>query len=203
MSCATLVLAAGASRRFGAEPKQAQPWRGRAMLTHMAERAAEVTPGQVFVVLGADAVRLAPLVPAGCNIVVNDAWAEGLGASIARGVGALPAETTAVVIVLGDQLGVTRECLTGLVRTGNAHSGAGSPVAVCAAYQNTRGVPAYFPRCYFPALAGLAGSSGAKALLMGAEVATVSMPQAAIDIDTPADFIAFENRERASAKAID
>jgi CTP:molybdopterin cytidylyltransferase MocA len=49
-------------------------------------------------------------------------------------------------------------------------------------------VPAIFPRPWWPRLEALRGDTGARALLRGAAAVTeVPMPNAAVDVDTPAD----------------
>ena len=60
------------------------------------------------------------------------------------------------------------------------------------AYADTLGVPAIFPRQYFPQILQLGGDRGAKAVIEAnaANVTAVAIPEAAMDIDTQADYAA-------------
>jgi CTP:molybdopterin cytidylyltransferase MocA len=86
---AAVVLAAGASTRFG-EPKQ------RLLLPHVLERVRAGGVDELVVVLGAHEVDVdAPAVRCA-------AWERGPGASLRCGLAALPPETDAAVVVLAD-----------------------------------------------------------------------------------------------------
>jgi len=80
-----LVLAAGAGTRLG-RPKglvcddDGTPWLARA--AHTVQRAGASV---VYVVIGAEAERGRPLVPAGCVVVEATDWDEGMGASLRAG----------------------------------------------------------------------------------------------------------------------
>ena len=110
-----LILAAGASRRFGS-PKQLVRIDGRPMLHAVVSRAVEVAGHSVSVVLGAHAAELAPLLshsPAG--IVINRDWEQGMSSSIRAGLARLPGTADGVMILLVDQPSVTTEDLRRLV----------------------------------------------------------------------------------------
>jgi len=182
-----IVLAAGASRRFGS-PKQLVRLNGRPLLHLAVSRAVEVAGQAVTVVLGANAAELAPLLrhtPAA--VVVNRDWAEGMGSSVRTGVARLPATADAVMLLLADQPAITAEELRRLVATWRRQ-----PQSIVAAYyEGTSGVPAIFPREDFGALSGLRGDAGARAVLKrgGERVIRVPLQSAAIDIDTPEDLL--------------
>ncbi len=61
---------------------------------------------------------------------------------------------------------------------------------MAAKYADTCGAPVIFPRRYFGELRSLHGDTGAKSLLRRYidEVYTVSMEEAAVDIDTQSDY---------------
>jgi molybdenum cofactor cytidylyltransferase len=185
-----IVLAAGASTRFGSA-KQLVRIAGRPLLHSSVSRAVEVAGSAVFVVLGARAAELAPLLthtPA--SVVINREWSEGIGSSIRAGVARLPAACSGVMLVLADQAAVTTGDLQRLVSAWKRQ-----PEYVAAAvYSGTIGVPAIFPRSRFAELAELRGDSGARLLLQRNpdRVVRVAMESAALDIDTPEDLLTLD-----------
>jgi len=187
----TVVLAAGASTRFGSA-KQLVRLAGRPLLHTAVTRAAEVTGNAVIVVLGSSAAQLAPLLRhSPGSVVVNQEWREGLASSIRAGVARLPAACSAVLLLLADQAAVTTDDLRRL-----AGSWRKQPQHIAAAlYGGFCGAPVIFPRSSFRALSELRGDTGARALLTRNpdRVVRVPMPSAAIDIDTPEDLLALES----------
>lgn len=185
-----LVLAAGASTRFGSA-KQLVRVGGRPLLHTVVSRACDVAGSAVTVVLGAHAADLAPLLthtPA--SIVINRDWREGIASSIRAGVARIPSSCSAVLLILVDQAAVTAEDLKRLAGTWRRQ-----PEYLAAArYGAVTGVPAIFPRSSFGELAALRGDQGARALLQRNpdRVVRVPMPSAAIDIDTPEDLLALD-----------
>lgn len=181
------VLAAGAASRFGS-PKQRAPIDGRPLLATMVERAGAVAD-EVLVVLGAYAAELGPMLgSSGASVVINRGWSEGLASSIRAAIAHLPASCSGVMLILADQARVTAHDLG---RLGAAWLG--QPEAIVAArYGPVTGVPAIFPRCVFPDLNELRGDVGARRVIERhlSRLAVVPMPNAAFDLDTPADLVA-------------
>jgi molybdenum cofactor cytidylyltransferase len=181
-----IVLAAGASTRFGS-PKQLAQVNGRPLLQLTVSRAVEVAGPAVTVVLGANAAQLAPgLRHCGASVVVNREWEEGMASSLRAGVARLPAAADGVLLMLADQPAVTADDLRRLVGAWRRQ-----PQHIVAAhYAGTAGVPAIFPREDFATLGALRGDAGARVLLKrgGDRVVRVALPSAAIDIDTPEDL---------------
>jgi molybdenum cofactor cytidylyltransferase len=185
-----IVLAAGASTRFGSA-KQLVRIAGRPLLHTTVSRAVAVTGSATFVVLGAHAIELAPLLrhtPA--SIVINHHWREGIGSSIRAGVERLPAACSGVMLVLADQAAVTSEDLQRLASTWRRQPN----YITTALYAGTVGVPTIFPRGHFAELAELRGDIGARRLLQRNidRLVRVPMESAALDIDTPEDLLAIE-----------
>jgi molybdenum cofactor cytidylyltransferase len=189
-----LVLAAGASTRFGSA-KQLVRLAGRPLLHTVVSRAVEVCGHAVTVVLGARAAELAPLLrhsPA--SVIVNRDWEEGIGSSIRAGVARVPGTCDGVLILLADQAAVTSEDLRRMHASWRRQ-----PNYIAAAlYSGTVGAPAVFPAWAFKELAELRGDRGARSVLARKpdRVVRVPMPSAALDIDTPEDLLAFEGSER-------
>lgn len=190
-----IVLAAGESSRMG-EPKQLLRVAGETLLGRTVRAALETPCRPVVVVLGAraDAVRDAVAAAAEVRVVVNRVWAEGMSSSIRCGVRALAAidEIGAAILLLCDQPFVTSEVIMRLVAAYHARR----TLLVAAEYEadgeQTRGVPALFARRLFPELLALRGAEGARRLIRRhiAETTLVAVPEAAFDVDTPANYLA-------------
>lgn len=103
-----IVLAAGPSSRFR-RPKQLLEHRGKPLVQHAVDAAAEAGLGEVLVVVGheAERVELALRLPENGRVVVNPRFEEGLSTSLAAGLGAADRESEAAVVLLADQPGVT------------------------------------------------------------------------------------------------
>lgn len=182
---AAIVLAAGGSSRLG-QPKQLLELDGRPLVRRAAEQAVAAGCDPVIVVVGAEAGAVeGALQESGARCVENRAWAEGMAGSIRCGVGALPEDVDAALILLCDQPAVSTALL---VRLRAAQRESGMPMVACA-YGGTLGPPALFVRACFPALLGLEGDAGARSLLARARerVASVEFPDGALDVDTGED----------------
>lgn len=156
--------------------------------------------GPVVVVLGAEAKRCGRVVadlPA--RAVVNAEWREGQGGSIATGVASFPEDSVgAVLIVLGDQPGVTAASLREL----HAYHRSLGFLITASRYAGTLGPPAIFAQPLFSRLRFLAGAIGAKSLLSGdIPVAAFDLPEAGFDVDTPGDLARWRTRHELAAKA--
>lgn len=185
-----IVLAAGGSSRLG-RPKQLIRVAGEPLVRRALLGASGVCGQQVVAVLGCEWRRV--LAVAGDAVPffqVNEAWMEGLAGSLRLGVGRLPEDCSAALVMLADQPLVDAADLKRLV-----DAWAHAPERIAASRydetdHSTIGVPAIFPRAVFPELLLLEGDRGAKALLSRhrRKLTIVSCPHAAVDIDTPGDL---------------
>jgi molybdenum cofactor cytidylyltransferase len=183
-----LLLAAGASRRLGA-PKQLLAYKGESLLRRAARTALASLCRPVIVVLGAHRESVeSEIADLPLEIVFNEEWAMGMGASIRAGMEYLTAraDTRAVVMMLCDQPRVEARIINELVA---AYRVTNAPL-VTAKYDGTHGVPALFDQRLYPALLALTGSQGAKSLILAhsAHLSEVPAPEAALDLDTLADY---------------
>ena len=182
-----LVLAAGGSSRLG-QPKQLLPYRGATLLDWVLGTARDCAFDQLVVALGGaeDAVRGAVDLR-GADVVVNRAYGEGCSSSIAAALNAVDPRCDVLVLLLGDQPGVTPATVGALL------AGRGdAPLAVCR-YDDGRGHPFAFTRSVFDELAGLHGDKGVWRLLdrHGSAVAEVGIAgPVPLDVDTPDDYAA-------------
>ncbi len=186
-----IILAAGASTRMGA-PKQLLELDGRPLLVRTIEAALASPAWPVVVVLGAHAEKIRPaLARLPVLIAENPAWAEGMASSLRAGITTLrqfSRRLDAALVALCDQPAFSAATIERLVAAQQA-TGRG---IVAARYAGRQGAPALFLREHFAALAALTGEEGARPLLNGdpARVATVDLPELALDLDTPADVAA-------------
>ncbi|RYY08433.1 MAG: nucleotidyltransferase family protein [Cytophagaceae bacterium] len=187
-----LLLAAGSSSRL-ARPKQLLPYQGQTLLRHAAEVAAASPCRPLVLVTGALHDELLPEIDGlPFHVVRNDAWADGMGGSIATGLQELESafevhNVDAVVVMLCDQPLLTPELIGELIVQFQATQ---QPV-VASAYAGTQGVPALFGRAIFPQLLALRGASGARELLQQYNhLPTVDFPGGATDVDTEAQYAA-------------
>jgi molybdenum cofactor cytidylyltransferase len=189
-----VVLAAGASTRMG-EPKQLLRFDGRTLVRRAVDTALASSCRPVVVVLGAQADRVREeLIDVECHVEVNEAWEEGMGASLRSGIAALEARTDvrarAAVVTLCDLPFVTAETLDRLVETYRATGSILVAAEYAAAGAPVRGVPALFDRAVFPYLRGLRGPEGARRVVerFARDARFLSVPEAAFDIDTPEEY---------------
>jgi molybdenum cofactor cytidylyltransferase len=183
------LLAAGGSRRLGAA-KQLIRYRTRPLLAHALAAARGALPrAPLIVVVGSEALRLKLVVRrarCGARIVANPRWRAGMATSLRSGLAAVPRTARAALVLLVDQPRVDAAALTRLVGAWRRRPG----VPAAARYDRRTGVPAVLPRRHWSALKLLQGDQGARALLRGApSITLVEMPEAALDIDTPADLL--------------
>ncbi|HEV7466112.1 MAG TPA: nucleotidyltransferase family protein [Candidatus Dormibacteraeota bacterium] len=186
MRTAGVVLAAGASRRMG-RPKQLLPLAGTTLLGTALAAARGARLDELVLVLGAEAERICAAVDTrGVRVVVAADHAEGMGASLRTGVAALGPEIERVAILLGDQPRVGAALVDAVL---DRHRRSGLPAAAV----TSGGVlqpPVVADRRLWPQLLAARGDSGLRALLRAAPgmVATLSVEDAALDVDTPDDY---------------
>lgn len=184
-----VVLAAGASERFGAT-KQLLPWDGGTLLSHGVDVALASQAGPVVVVLGhqADACQAA-VGDRPVQVVINPDWSQGQSSSVKAGLAALPSNLNAVLFLLADQPGITPAVINNLIAR---HRTTLAPV-VWPEYEGRRGNPVLFDRATFPELMRLFGDTGGRPVLRThaeqAERVPVSDPGILFDIDTPGDYV--------------
>ncbi len=179
------MLAAGGSRRLG-RPKQLLPYGGRTLLDHTLATARACQFAQVVVVLGGNAEEVREAVDvSGVDVVENRGYGQGCASSIGAGVGAVDARCRVLVLMLGDQPGVSAETVRALLAGRD-----GAPLAVCR-YEDGRGHPFAFDRTVFGELEAMHGDKAVWKLLerRAGEVAEVAVPgPIPPDVDTWEDY---------------
>ena len=182
-----IILAGGESRKLGT-PKQLVEFHGKSLLRNTVEVALRCVSDRVIVVLGSrsdemsDEIRDLPV-----ETITNYAWKDGISTSLKKGLTKLAdLDASAAVIMLSDQPFVSEKTIRSLIDT---YESSGKPI-VASKYENVLGVPALFDREVFDELLALEGDTGARAVIRKSEasrIATVDAPEAAFDVDTPAD----------------
>ncbi len=180
-----LVLAAGGSKRLGA-PKQLLPYKGRTLLDHVLDTARGCDFDQLICVIGGSATEVRARVSLeDVEVVENRHFGEGCSSSIAAALHAVDRRADVLVLMLGDQPGVTADAVkTLLTRRGDA------PLAACA-NEDGRGPPLAFARSTFADLEALHGDKGVWKLLdrRAPEVIDVPVPgPIPRDVNTDADY---------------
>jgi molybdenum cofactor cytidylyltransferase len=180
-----LVLAAGGSKRLG-RLKQLLPYGDGTLLGHVVGVARECDFDQTIVAIGgaADEVR-AQVDLSGAEVVLNEDYGEGCSSSIAAALGAVDPRCDVLVLLLGDQPGVTASTVATLLAVrGDA------PFAVCR-YDDGPGHPLAFARDAFGDLAELHGDKGVWKLLERRAGEVTSVPVVGPvprDVDTAEDY---------------
>lgn len=180
-----LVLAAGGSKRLG-QPKQLLPYRGATLLDHTLATARACAFDQLICVIGgaADAIR-ATVDLSGAEVLDNDRFGDGCSSSIAVALSAVDPASDLLVLLLGDQPGVTAATVTALLGgRGNA------PLAVCR-YDDGLGHPFAFSRSMFGDLSTLHGDKAVWKLRDRLADAVAEVPIAGPippDVDTWEDY---------------
>ena len=188
LSLAIVILAAGGARRFGAI-KQLAEYQGKPLLQHAIDASLNTSAQRVHVVLGASADSIAPAIDnVAINIIRNHSWDDGVAGSIKQSVSALGRDYQALMFLAADQIKVGALQLQNLIDAWQAQP----DVIVAAAYADEFGIPAIFPRFFYPQLMQLTGDKGGKKVLMenSDKRILVAMPEAQIDVDCPADLAA-------------
>jgi molybdenum cofactor cytidylyltransferase len=180
-----LVLGAGGSTRLG-RPKQLLPYRQSTLLAHVVGVARSCPFDQLVVAIGGAAGEVRSAVDlAGADVVQNDAYGAGCSSSIAAALGALDPRCDVMVLMLGDQPGVTAATVIALL------AGRGDAALAVCRYDDGRGHPLAFHRSTFADLADLHGDKGVWRLLDRRSEDVIEVPvagQIPLDVDTDEDY---------------
>lgn len=181
---AAVVLAAGRSSRMGANKLVAEV-EGAPMVRHVAEAALASRADMTVVVTGHEPERVGDALEGlDLSFAHNPRYADGLSTSLRAGLGALPDDVEAALILLGDMPLVTaadcNKVLDGLA--------APDTLVAIATANGARGNPVAWSRRLFPELMATEGDAGGRALLSryADNVTMVEIGAAGgLDADTP------------------
>jgi CTP:molybdopterin cytidylyltransferase MocA len=186
---ASIVLAAGAGRRFGGD-KQLAPLAGRPLVEHALAAAAASPTTATVLVLGFDAQRIErQLDPHGARVVHCHDWERGPGASLACGLAALGPEVAAALVTLGDEPFVDPEATRRLLAARRDDL-----PALRATYAGRPGHPVLIERRLFARLIEAAADQKPATLLREAGIESIECGDLGdpADVDTPRQLAALE-----------
>ncbi|WP_419211584.1 nucleotidyltransferase family protein [Maribacter sp. X9] len=188
---AVLIMAAGASKRMDGI-KQLLPWKTSNFLLETIKTVKESNATSIHVVLGANAdsiIDQCNLEEQNVELIINPDWSLGLGKSIALGVKKLTEKKhipDGILICLADQPLLSTEYLNSVI---TSYTKQPSKI-VASIYRNRAGVPALFPKFFYPNLVLLEGDQGAKNILedINNEIIVLNAHGQLTDIDTKDDY---------------
>lgn len=194
--CAAILLAAGLSSRYRAQAEGAVPSKllaqidGRALVRHVAEAALASQAQPLIVVTGHEREQVeVSLSGLPIRFVHNPDYATGMASSLRIGIAAVPQESAAAIVLLGDMPQIGAQLINRLINHFAEHETARAlvPTFINAQGEQERGNPVLLARSIFADIAHLSGDQGARKLLSGEDVIDVPVGDAAIsiDIDTP------------------
>jgi molybdenum cofactor cytidylyltransferase len=194
-----LVLAAGSSHRLG-RPKQTLPYRGTTLLDATLRVARSCGLNQVMVTLGGASEDVRAAVDlSDVKVVDNPDFGTGCGSSIAAAVDVLDERTDGIVLLLGDQPGVTPATVRKLI-----DEAGGAPLGV-SRYTDALGHPFWLRRNVFADLRGLHGDKAVWKLLESGGYPVVEVDVAGLvplDVDTWEDYEALLARDAQESQGV-
>jgi CTP:molybdopterin cytidylyltransferase MocA len=179
-----VLLAAGEGRRLGRPKALVEDRDGSTWLERSVAALRDGGVSDVYVVVGAAHPEVSAAVPAGCRVVHAAHWAEGMGASLHAGLGAVsvePGDADAVLVMLVDTPGVGSDVVRRLT------SGSGPDALARAAYGSESGHPVLIGRHHWEGVLEVAGGDrGARDYLRAHPVTLVQCADIGTgdDVDT-------------------
>ena len=186
-----IILAAGGSVRMG-KPKQLLEINGQSLIRKTVETALAADCSPVLVVLGNAFDKIEKEI-AGLDIisVYNKDWQKGMAGSLQTGIQKMlqsAPHIKSVLLLLCDQPLITADYLKKMYLE---FKKSGKP-AIASEYNNIKGVPAIFDFQLLKAFNAGEGDFGARHLIKKLEkenqLAFISFPGGAVDLDTQEDY---------------
>lgn len=187
---AAIVLAAGSSARMGGTNKLFAEIDGVPILVRVVDALRSSKARPIIVVIGHEARETEGLLSgAPVQFVHNPDFALGLSSSLRRGLSALPKESEAVLICLGDMPRLKATHVDQLIEAFDPTQGR----AICVpTWHEQRGNPVLWAKDLVPEMMQLSGDQGARELFERHRdvLHHVEMSDAGVlvDVDTPEDL---------------
>lgn len=181
---AAIVLAAGASHRFGAADKLQAHLDNETVLGRSLAAYADAPLARKIAITRPDKNLAAICAAAGFEVIINHRADDGMGTSIATGIVAMQGETHAL-IGLGDMPRLQPQTVA-LLSQSAENSGRSNSI-IMPTHANKPGHPRLFAAVHFNALAALTGDMGGRLIIEGCDnVMEMPVNDAGVmlDIDT-------------------
>jgi molybdenum cofactor cytidylyltransferase len=189
-SIAAIILAAGESKRWGADNKLLAQVDGKPMVLHAVRAVLDSKARPVVVVIGhehSEVERLLTGLPV--SFVNASDYATGLSASLKAGISAVPPSCDGALVCLGDMPWVRASTLDKLIEAFEPDARA----AVVPVHGGEWGNPVLLGRALFPDIGHLSGDRGARALLKSTadrvKEIPVDDPAVLRDVDRPDSLV--------------
>jgi len=184
----SVILAAGESRRMG-KPKMLLPFGDSTIIGTVARNALNALSDHVCVVLGAGAETVQEnIADLDVEKVMNPDFPSGMLSSVQAGIRSLPRETTAVMILLGDQPMISSETMDRLITRYRKSE----KEIMIASLDGKRGHPVIFSTKYVPEILAYGPGNTLRDLALKhpgeVEELETGKPEILRDIDTPGDY---------------
>lgn len=166
--------------------------------TVLAQTLAHVRAAQlheIVLVLGASAETIQQQLPLdSLKIILNPDYEQGIAGSLRAGLSALDSDSSAALIILGDQPFVRPQTLTRIVDEYRRHQ----PRIIIPTCQGQRGNPVLLDRSVFPEALQLQGDAGFRTLfdkhLESIFKVEIEDKGILLDLDEPTDYEQLKNR---------
>ena len=191
---AVLVLAAGKSSRMNGI-KQLEKINNKTLLDITLEKLKCIFSDEIYCVLGANVDKIkAEITSKNIQFIENPNYEKGLSSSIISGIQYFKKEALqfdGIYILLADQPAIEIAYLESLLVLFKEHK----DIIIASNYGTKLGVPAIFPKKYFPELLLIKGDKGAKEFINQRknEVVCPESSTNFFDIDTKEDLELFKN----------
>lgn len=183
-----MILAAGESKRMG-QPKLLLPFGEKTIIETIVEKVISSRVDNTLVVLGSEREEVEQKIKNfPVQVAFNADYPSGMLSSVLCGLGAMPEETKAVVVVLGDQPSVSKEVIDKIV---DAYQKTGKGI-VLPVFKKERGHPVIIDMKYKDEIERLSPDIGLRGTVYShpediLEV-DVDTPNILKDIDDEADY---------------
>ncbi|MEH6527691.1 MAG: nucleotidyltransferase family protein [Sneathiella sp.] len=185
-----LLLAAGQSRRMGAENKLLMPFKATTLIRHVAEQLVAANVGEIMVVTGFDAEQISnEISDLPVKFCHNNDFEVGQMSSVRAGSRVISGRGGGMMVALSDMPFLTAEDYRRLHRRFSVQP---EPKILIPDYAGERGNPIIIPRQFIADIAAGAMNAGCKKLVREhpekTEIFSVDSSAYISDIDTPGDY---------------